>query len=138
MRDNIAKATMKLFAKYKNPYNDVIKRAAFDVAISNSMMDPLEVTNKNNKELIKAEYASKEEGYQSVILADGGVSVLLRVSKGASRFDSKLLPASVIRLGWLNKDGKPLTMVEIGELIAACTKTNAPSFTITSTVADNE
>lgn len=132
----IHKAVRKLFDKYKNPHNDPVKRAAHDAAIAGAMSSVLSKIEDDAKTIIKHEFRDKEPGWSGAILADGGVSVSLRVNKGASRFDSKLLPGELIKAGWKDASGKPVTMDEINRLIANCTRENAPSFTVTSTTTD--
>jgi len=135
MRDAMTKAVLALFNKYKNTHNDDTKRAAHDIAITDALMTPLEALNKNAKATIKDMHKAAAPGYNGVLLAEDGMSVTMRVNNGAARFDSKLLPAAIIRAGWCGGDGKVLTLDQINSVIEQCTKQSAPSVTITSSIA---
>lgn len=134
---SVSKKALELFKRYKNPHNDPVKRAAFDVAIANAISNAMESIIESGKSVIKDAYKNDEPGYNGAILAEKGIAVMLRINNGAERMDNKKLPAAILKAGWKSSDGKLLSLAEIDNVLSSCKTRGAPSFTISSTVSDD-
>lgn len=118
-----------------NKFNDPIKRAAFDHALSTVLFNYAESRKDKARDDILTAVGPLSTGSTTVALAEKGVSCIITVAKGANRLDKKAVPGAIMKLGWKNGAGKLLTLKEISGMIDDASSTSAPSKTIKSVVS---
>lgn len=135
----IVNALQSLIDGIPNKHNDPIKSAAFDYAKIATMFSFLEdKKDACRKTLLESMNGQAHNlGEEHVLLADKGISVTMRINKGAARLDRRALPAAIINAGWCSASGQPLLMNEINSVLDSATSIGAPSTVIKATVSSS-